>query len=305
MKELIKTILGFLFVGSLHAQCVPSYGFDTRQVQVDSLRINYIEQGKGQPLLMIHGLGGNASHWKRNIATLAAQYRCIAVDLPGYGSSAAVTRTEGIQQLDFYVDVIAGLLKKLNIQKAVVMGHSMGGQISIILALKYPALVNKLVLLAPAGLETFSTTEAGILRAYATPAFFEKQDSAAIAGSYRSNFFRMPEEAQLLVKERIALKQCPAFAIYCAQIPLGVQGMLGHPVKEQLKHIMQPVLILFGTDDALIPNKFLHPTLTVLDVAEVGKAMPNAAVKMITQAGHLLQFEKSEDVNKAVLQFLQ
>ena len=123
MKELIKTILGFLFVGSLHAQCVPSYGFDTRQVQVDSLRINYIEQGKGQPLLMIHGLGGNASHWKRNIATLAAQYRCIAVDLPGYGSSAAVTRTEGSQQLDFYVDVIAGLLKKLNIQKAVVMGH--------------------------------------------------------------------------------------------------------------------------------------------------------------------------------------
>lgn len=114
----------------------------------------------------------------------------------------------------------------------------------------------------------------------------------------------MPEEVRVLVKERIALKQCSGFVSYCFQITQGVQGMLGHPVKEELKDIYQPTLILFGTEDALIPNRLLHPALTVVAIAEAGKKIPNSTILMIAEAGHLLQIEKSDAVNDAVLQFL-
>jgi pimeloyl-ACP methyl ester carboxylesterase len=305
MKKKTLILLLMLAAVKLPAQCVPSYGFTAKQVQVDSLQINYVEAGKGETLLMIHGLGGNASHWKRNIETLSKKFRCIAVDLPGYGSSSKVERAEANTQLDFYADIIASLLKKLKIPTAVIMGHSMGGQVSMILALKYPALVNKLVLVAPAGLETFTATEANVLTGYATTAFYMAQDSAAIAKSYHANFFRVPDAADVLVNERIALKQCAGFEAYCRQIPMGVKGMLAHPVAAELQKIGQPVLVLFGEQDALIPNKFLHPSLTVTTVAAMAKSIPGSSIQMIPEAGHLLQYEKPEAVNEAVIHFLQ
>eukprot|EP01136_Pigoraptor_vietnamica_P024945 Opistho-1_new@78410 len=125
MKKQTLILLLILAAVKLQAQCVLSYGFTAKQVQVDSLQLNYVEAGKGETLLMIHGLGGNASHWKRNIETLSKKFRCIAVDLPGYGSSSQVERAEADTQLDFYADVIASLLKKLKVSKASVMGHSM------------------------------------------------------------------------------------------------------------------------------------------------------------------------------------
>jgi pimeloyl-ACP methyl ester carboxylesterase len=253
---------------------------------------------------MIHGLGGNAAHWKRNIGVLSEQYRCIAIDLPGYGGSTVVNRAEALAQLDFYAEKIAAMLRKLKMNKAMVMGHSMGGQIAMILALKYPSLISKLILIAPAGLETFTPAEAGIITTYATAGFYEKQDTTAIEKSYRMNFHQMPEEAVALVRERIALKQCEGFLAYCAQIPLGVKGMLGHPVHEQLSGIKQPTLILFGSADALIPNKLLHPGLTVAAVADAAKQIPGSKTILIPEAGHLVQFEKPAIVNQTILQFI-
>lgn len=305
MKKQILILLLLLSAVKLPAQCVPSYGFTAKQVQLDSLQINYVEAGKGETIIMIHGLGGNASHWKRNIETLSQKFRCIAVDLPGYGRSSTAERTDAANQLDFYADVIASLLHKLKIPTAFVMGHSMGGQVSMILALKYPSLVNKLVLVAPAGLETFTDAEANILTGYATAAFYMAQDSAAITQSYRANFFRMTDAAELLIKERISLKQCVEFEAYCRQVSMGVKGMLAHPVTEELQKISQPVLVLFGEQDALIPNKFLHPSLTVSAVAAMAKSIRGSSIRMIPEAGHLLQYEKPEVLNEAVTNFLR
>lgn len=304
MTRVLITILSALISIVLEAQCLPDYGYPTKQLQLDSARINYIDQGKGMTIVMIHGLGGNAAHWKRNIGILSAQYRCIAIDLPGYGGSTVVNRINASAQLDFYAERIAAMLGQLKINKAIVIGHSMGGQIAMILALKYPSLISKLILVAPAGLETFTPAEAGVITAYATAAFYEKQDSAAIEKSYRMNFHQMPEEAATLVRERIALKQCEGFATYCAQIPLGIKGMLGHPVKEQLSGIIQPTLILLGASDALIPNKILHPGLTVAAVAAIARQIPVSKTILINEAGHLVQFEKPVIVNQTILQFI-
>jgi pimeloyl-ACP methyl ester carboxylesterase len=304
MTRILITILSVLIGIVAKAQCLPDYGYPTRQLQLDSTRINYIDQGKGEPIVMIHGLGGNATHWKRNIGVLSEQFRCIAIDLPGYGGSSVINRAEASAQLDFYAEKIAAMLMQLKAGKAIVMGHSMGGQIAMIMALKFPALVSKLVLIAPAGLETFTPAEAGIITTYATAAFYENQDSAAIEKNYRMNFYQMPEAAATMVQERIAMKQCRDFASYCTQITRGVRGMLGYPVKERLAEIVQPTLILFGAADALIPNKLLHPGLTVAAVAEVAKQIPGSKTILIPEAGHLVQFEKPAVVNQTILQFI-
>lgn len=305
MKKTIITILLLFIVANPFAQCIPAYGFESKKIQLDSTLVNYVEAGKGKALVLIHGLGGNASHWKRNMEQLSGDYRCIAIDLPGYGNSDPVNRTEAATQLDFYAETVAAVLKKLAIPTAVVMGHSMGGQVAMVLALKHPLLVEKLVLIAPAGLETFTDAEANLLMTYATADFYENQDNAAILKSYQSNFFSMPEQAQQLVRERIALKQCPGFKVYCRQIPMGIKGMLYRPVKDRLKELTQPVLVLFGEQDALIPNKLLHPSLTVKDVAAVAKHIPGATIQLIPGAGHLLQYEKPEAVNDAASRFLK
>ncbi len=304
MIKIIHTISLFFISMVLQAQCVPNYGFPTKQVQLDSTNLNYIDEGNGPVLLFIHGLGGNASHWKKNIQELSKHNRCIAIDLPGYGQSTVVNRKHASEQLNFYADQLASFLRKLKINKLSIVGHSMGGQIAIIFSLKYSVLVSKLILLAPAGFETFSTTEAGILTTYATQAFYEKQDSVAIVKSYRMNFYNMPADANVLINERIALKQCTGFALYCAQIPLGVKGMLAYPIKDQLKNIQAPTMILFGSSDALIPNKLLHPSLTVDAVASIANAIPHHQIQFIPQAGHLVQFEKPTIVNQTILQFL-
>ena len=304
MKKSI-TFLFFLFCfAEAISQCMPSYGFAIKTLQIDSVKIAYVEKGKGQTLLMVHGLGGNASHWKRNIEELSKQYRCIAIDLPGYGSSDKIVKEDASKQLDFYSDIIIAAIKKLKLKEVVLLGHSMGGQIVMITALKEPKIIKKLVLIAPAGLETFSATEAALLKNYATPAFYEKQDSTALANVYKMNFFKMPVEAEQLVKDRIALKQCSTYNKYCQSISAGVQGMLGHPVKDELKKLLQPTLILFGENDVLIPNKLLHPKMTIADVATVGKEIKNSKVVMIPKAGHLLQFEKPTEVNDAIKKFI-
>ncbi len=304
MNKTLVTILSMLIGIVLKAQCLPDYGYPTQQLQLDSARISYIDQGRGMPLVMIHGLGGNAAHWKRNIGVLSASYRCIAMDLPGYGGSTVLNRIDASTQLDFYAEKIAAMLGQLKINKAIIMGHSMGGQIAMILALKYPLLVSKLILVAPAGLETFTPAEAGIITNYATADFYEKQDSISIEKSYRMNFHQMPEEAVSLVRERIAMKQCKNFAAYCAQIPLGIKGMLGYSLQGKLPDIVQPTLILFGTTDALIPNRVLHPGLTVAAVADIAKQIPNNKIILINEAGHLVQFEKPAIVNQTILQFI-
>lgn len=304
MKQFI-TILLFVFSISIsYSQCLPNYGFATKQIKIDSVTIHFVDKGVGDPILLIHGLGGNASHWKKTIESLSVTNRCIAIDLPGYGGSTAVNILEPNKVLPFYASISAQLIKLLQLEKVTVMGHSMGGQVAMILALQEPILVNQLVLVAPAGLETFNETEAALLVKYATPTFYELQDSTTIVRNYSANFYRSNEEKERLIQERFALKKCTNFKNYCKQIALGVQGMLAFPVKTQLNLIKQKTLIVFGENDSLIPNKLLHPTLTVENIADIGKQIPSVKISMLAEAGHLLQLDQPAAFIKIVKNFL-
>jgi pimeloyl-ACP methyl ester carboxylesterase len=267
--------------------------------------VAYIEKGKGPVIIFIHGLGGNLSHWSKVSNQLSAEYRCIMLDLPGYGRSGRITNTTSKDQLQFYADAINEFIVKKRIRKAVLAGHSMGAQVAMISALQNKR-VKKLVLAAPAGLETFSEKEAQLLVASTPAAVFEKQDEAVIRANYKMNFFQQPPDAESLIQDRLRLKTCPDFNTYCEIVSNGVKGMLAHPVKNELKNIQQATLILFGANDALIPNKFLHPSLTISDlVSEAGGLFPESQSQIIEGAGHMLPWEKSSEVAEAIKAFLQ
>lgn len=304
MKYALTILLSLLAVSGSYCQCLPHYGFPVRQINLDAVQINYIDTGVGDPILMIHGLGGNASHWKKMIEQLSVSKRCIAVDLPGYGASTAIANLEPKQVLSVYASVITRLIKLLKLDKVTVMGHSMGGQVAMILALQEPALISQLVLVAPAGLESFTESEAAFLANYATPSFYELQDSMTIERNYKANFYQSNEETNRLIQERFNLKKCSVFKNYCTQITLGVQGMLAYPVIKSLSLIQHRTLIVFGEKDYLIPNKLLHPTLTVQDIANIGKLIPAVTISLIPEAGHLLLLDQPAALTKVIKNFI-
>ena len=306
MRKLI-TIFAILFLVQVDAQelCLPKYDLPVKAIELSSGKLAYVEKGKGQTILFIHGLGENISHWQKVVDGLSASFHCIAIDLPGYGWSQWKINTNGKDQLQFYADAIAEFLKKKKIKKVIVAGHSMGGQIATILALQNNR-VKKLILVAPAGLETFNENEAKILIASTPPSVFEKQDEAVIRNNFKLNFFQQPADAERLIQDRLQLKNCTDFKVYCETVSNGVKGMLAHPVKDSLKFLSMPVLVVFGVNDGLIPNKYLHPALKTDELAHQSAALiRNCKVELIAEAGHSLQHEKNEELGTVIKNFLK
>lgn len=279
------------------------YRYEVHRTQVANIEVAYIDEGSGdQTLLLIHGLGSNAKAWLRNIPVWAKDYRVIAVDLPGYGMSS-----KGYYEysLPFYAEVLCKVLDNLDVEKAVWIGHSMGGQISLVAALDHRERVSDLVLISPAGIETFTDGEGYWLSNVLTPQFVKETTVRNIAVNLRNNFYDCPPEADFMITDRIQVRGASDFDRYCYAVSKNVGAMIDAPVRDRLGELKQPVLVLFGENDALIPNPYLHGGWT-RDVADIGsEEIPNATVWLIPECGHFVQFEKDGETNQAVLEFLQ
>jgi len=176
---------------------LPRYNLPAKHLLVaEKIKMAYIEKGKGTTIFFIHGLGGNLSHWKKNFSALSTNFHCIAVDLPGYGHSDK-SFTTNKDQLQFYTDALLTFVRKKSLKKLVLAGHSMGGQMATIMAMQNPQLISKLILLAPAGLETFTDAEAKIMTNVTPASVFEKQSEAVIRNSYKQNFYQQPADAEI------------------------------------------------------------------------------------------------------------
>ncbi|HVE61592.1 MAG TPA: alpha/beta hydrolase [Chitinophagaceae bacterium] len=286
--------------------CLPRYELPVKHLLVaENIKMAYVEKGQCDAIIFIHGLGGNLSHWQKNISDLSANFHCIAVDLPGYGHSDKSFSTEK-DQLQFYADALQTFIRKKNFKKVVLAGHSMGGQIATILALQHPQLISRVILLAPAGLETFTEAEAKMMMAATPPTIFEKQEEAVMRYNYKQNFYQQPTDAEVLIQDRLRLKNCGDFKQYTEAVSNSIKGMLDHPIRKDLSKLIQPVLILFGENDALIPNKLLHANLKreVL-LSEISQEIKKNKIVIIPGVGHLLQFEKPGEINKEIKTFLQ
>lgn len=303
------TIFSFLLFGIYNmATCQEifntiNYPFPTQEFTLSSgLKIAYVDEGEGEVLLMIHGLGSYLPAWKRNIESLSKNHRCIAVDLIGYGKSS---KTSADWMLKDHSAALEELMKSLGIFTYSLVGHSMGGQIAIHHALDYSENLKSLILVAPAGIETFNAQQGNMFKMI-SPEVIQNTSDEEIDANLRVNFYRFPTEAKFMIDDRVAIKNDPEFSLYAHMVANGIKGMVDQPVFENLADLNLPVLIVFGENDTLIPNLFMNPNLNTRSVGEIGKEkIKGAQLTMIPNAGHMVMFEKSNEVNSEIEEFLK
>lgn len=280
------------------------YPFEVKYAALsDNMELAYVDEGKGsETIILIHGLGSYLPAWKKNIQALKNDYRVIALDLPGYGKS---TKNPHSGEMTFYAGVIRDFMHHLGIEKAVIGGHSMGGQIAMVTALQYPEMVKKLILVDPAGFERFTEGQKAWFRDVMTLRSVKLTTVDAIETNLAYNFYNMPEDAEFMITDRIAMRDAEDFDNYCYAVVQSVAGMVDQPVIDKLEMIEQPSLIFFGENDNLIPNRYLNPG-TTREIAEAGhEKMTNSKLVLIPKCGHFSQFEKPEIINTEIRDFIE
>lgn len=311
MKTIHAAITIVLFLASTHF----CFGKDIQNQSVmltDSLqfiqlpsgiKLAFTDEGSGETaLVFLHGLGSNHKAWRKNTAVLSQHFRCLALDLPGYGASG---KGDFAYDMTFFAKAIGEFADALHLKKAILVGHSMGSQVALHCALQDGSRWQKLVLLAPAGFETFTEQERAWFQLVYTPEVLKATAPEQIRKNFQVNFFHFPEDAEFMIDDRMALRASADYDPYCRMIPQCVQGMLHEPVFDRLTEIKLPVLVLYGENDYLIPNQILHKGLTTKQVALGGQSkLPDSQLKMIPEAGHFVQWEAADSVNREILNFL-
>lgn len=280
-------------------------------VQGKTIELAYIDEYTGaepakETIVFLHGLGSYLPAWQKNVEALKLHYRCIALDMPGYGrtSKRAGDGSAYPYSMQFFAEVVVALLNALNLYRVTLCGHSMGGQISMTTALAFSERVKNLILINTAGFEKFSPRELDLLESSASARSVRDSSPAEIRASYKLNFFQMPTDAELMIAERVVLRRARDFEDYCAAQEASIKAMVTGQVRDRLQSITQPTLVVFGENDALIPNPVIHGG-TPRDVARAGASLiPNARLVLIPRCGHFSQFEKPEAVNQEIMRFL-
>jgi len=303
ITTLIISILPYKNYAQIKSMSMIEYSYKVKHIQLsDEINIAYADEGEGvETIIFIHGLGSYIPAWKRNIKELSKKYRCIALDLPGYGKSS---KNPHNGMMTFYAKVVSEFMDKLNLKSAVIAGHSMGGQIAMVMAISYPQKVKKLILVDPAGFELFNPGQKSWLENIFTPNLVKSTSVEAIETNLAVNFYNMPDEALFMIKDRIDMRSADDFYNYCYTVSKSVSGMIEEPVFDKLSLIIQPTLIMFGEKDNLIPNRYLNPGRTVKIAENGANSIKNSKLVMVPKCGHFMMFEKPEVFNKEVADFL-
>lgn len=280
------------------------YRVDVKYAQLSNdITLAYSDEGQGkETIIFIHGLGSYIPAWDKNIPELSKSYRCIAIDLPGYGKSSKNPHS-GL--MSFYADVVVEFIKKMGLKQVTLSGHSMGGQISMVAAMQNPELIKNLILVDPAGFEVFHAGQKQWFKDVMSMNLVKLTPFEAIESNLATNFYNMPKDAHFMITDRAAMRTAIDFDYYCYTVSVSVAGMVEEPVFEKLDRISQPTLILFGKNDNLIPNRYLNPGRTV-DIAKKGASkIKNSKLVMVPKSGHFMMFEKPDVFNREVIEFLK
>ena len=122
---------------------------DLKFTKINNLRVRYLDRNKnGTPLLLLHGLGGSLESWTNNINFLSTKFRVIALDLPGFGMS---DNPKIDNSMNFYLSFLEKFIKKIKLSRFIIIGSSLGGHIAVEFTIRNRKMVNKIILVSPAG----------------------------------------------------------------------------------------------------------------------------------------------------------
>jgi len=275
---------------------LPYYPDDIQSTSVEGRTVAYVERPAdgvedAPVLLFVHGLGSNLSLWRHQIDAFPS-HRVLALDLPGFGLS---DKADVPATMPFFARTVVGFLDKMGVETATYVGASMGGQVGLHVALEHGNRLDRLVLMSPAGIETFSVKDAQAIRGMMSPEAIMASTDAQVQQSVALNFHEYTDAYAWLVKQRHALSERDDFEEYAAANARAVSGMLDGAVYDRLSEIEVPTFVMFGAGDKLIPNRFLHPEQSPASVADSARAaIPDARVDVVDEAGHLIMIERPD-----------
>lgn len=256
-----------------------------KEVLVFGQKIQYLEAGSGPTVILLHGLGGSSQAWQLNIGALAQQYHVIVPDQIGFGKSDKPLVNYRIRT---YVDFLDQFCKQLKIERASLVGNSMGGWIAALFTAAYPDRVDKLVLADAGG--------------YAVPKGFDTRQfyglnpttregmSVLVKKVFYNKFFHTDAAIDQAIAARLAAGDGYTINSITESIIRG-EDLLDEPVKT----IKRPTLIVWGREDGLIP---------LSDGERMNKDIPGSKLIVFDQCGHVPNIEKAMEFNAAVIKFL-
>lgn len=254
----------------------------------DGVKIYWEEHGRGEPLLLIMGLGYTLDMWHRNLPALSERYRTIVFDNRGLGKSDVPPGPYSTS--DMAADAIA-VLDDAGVDKAHVLGASLGGLIAEELVLGHPHRVKSLILACThgGGTEHIVMPSQEVLDMLAARASMTAEEGvrAAIPFVYHAETPRERIDEDLAIR----LRTFPSAEGYTAQLAAG----LTHDAFDRLKDIKVPTLVIHGDSDALIP----YTNAQIL-----AREIPGAKVTIIPKASHVFFTDQPEASNEVVLSFL-
>jgi len=266
--------------------------FQARYLRVDATRIRYIDTGQGTPVLFLHGLGASVYAWRKNIgAVSAAGFRVVAFDNRGFGSSDKPAH--GYTNAE-YARLLVALMDSLHIVDAVLVGHSMGGAIAAEAAIRFPERVRGLALIAAAGLGArepvlFRVARWPLLGALAVALRGRGFVERALESSYADPSKLTPAD----IDQYYAPVADPDYgrALRGVLREFRFSGLAG-----RVDPIQVPVLVLWGEEDRWIPIALGRALATQL---------ARSAFLSIPRAGHSVQEEAPDEVNRLLIKFLK
>lgn len=260
-------------------------------VEVEGARIHYVERGTAPTVVLIHGLGGSSRNFQPIADELARSHRVIAIDRPGSGYSERPARRSSA--LTDQAEVIATVLTRLEIESAIIVGHSLGGAVALALALDHPSAVSRLVLLAPAtsAFELEAPLDSPMLEhrwmqqalawTIAVPAsrHFADDTLARI-------FHPQPVPADFATAGGGLLAQRPAQVISNIQDLLALnKGLIDY--RARYAELAVPIDVLHGEEDAILAPE-LH--LGAL------KDLPGVSIERLPGVGHMVVHARPDRV---------
>ncbi|MBI4898538.1 MAG: alpha/beta hydrolase [Actinobacteria bacterium] len=268
-----------------------------RQDRLAGQTVNFVQYGDpaAPAVVLIHGLAGCWQNWLENIPALGEDFNVIAIDLPGFGESA-MPAGKAIS-IPGYARTVVGVLNSLGVERASLIGNSMGGQTAIQTALDHPTRVDRTILVSPAGYSTCVTPPA-------------LGHCSGLGGALIAN--EAPWRRFLISRPRlraIALGSVVAhpellgpeicFELMGADRKVGfaaaAHAILDHDFRSNLRDVASPTLVVWGRNDHLV---------TYRDAERLASRIPNAQKIVLRDTGHCTMVERPIWFNKTARDFL-
>jgi len=271
---------------------------NAKYADVGGFNLRYVVKGDGPPVLLIHGLGGYLETWIYNIGALSKHFTVYALDLPGHGLSEGPVANYTLECCTHRIAV--GFMAALRIERASLVGHSLGGLVCLSVAIHFPQKVDKLVLVDSAGLNK----EAPLIYRLATlPVLGDILLKPTIKPLIKAGMEKGFYNPEIITDEMVVLSykywRTPKFKRALANLlrhNASIDGL--HPeviVTDKLHLVQSPTLLIHGEQDQVIP----------VDYARLAcKLIPDVRCETFHECGHCPQIEKAGKFNEALIGFL-